>query len=59
MERVSNSVVKTVSGRVYILVGKLNMAAECGEFFMDKWFPLAVFYFGRNKLKVDENEANL
>ncbi|KAG7238491.1 hypothetical protein INR49_030764 [Caranx melampygus] len=31
VERVSNSVLKTISGRVYILVGKLNMGVECAD----------------------------
>ncbi|XP_075963616.1 mis18-binding protein 1 [Anarhichas minor] len=32
--RVSNNVVKTVSGRVYILSDKMNMSADCG---LPKW----------------------
>lgn len=31
VERVSNYVVKTVSGRVYILVGKINLHVNCGK----------------------------
>lgn len=31
MHRVSNSMIKTVSGRVYILVGKMNLKVESGK----------------------------
>lgn len=31
MHRVSNSMIKTVSGRVYILVGKMNLKVEPGK----------------------------
>ncbi|KAM9341284.1 mis18-binding protein 1 [Symphorus nematophorus] len=34
MDRVSNYVLKTVSGRVYILVGKMNLDIDCG---FPKW----------------------
>ncbi|XP_035023774.2 LOW QUALITY PROTEIN: mis18-binding protein 1 [Hippoglossus stenolepis] len=35
VDRVSNSVVKTVSGRVYVLVGKMNFTVNSG---FPKWF---------------------
>ncbi|XP_071354861.1 mis18-binding protein 1 [Trachinotus anak] len=35
VDRVSNSVLKTVSGRVYILVGKMNLGVESG---FPNWF---------------------